>query len=439
MTDHRNTAEAIFRHALRAVDPFTLVKNSIRIEGKTLHIVRQAFELEQLGRIYVIGAGKAAAPMAQAAETILGSHITAGVIITKYGHGLPLQYIQVIEAAHPLPDASGLQGTQAILSILSQTRENDLVIVLLSGGGSSLLADVPPDCTLTELQNGMEAQLHSGADIEEMNTVRKHLSAVKGGQLARAAYPARMVTLILSDVVGDNLSVIASGPTVADPTTFGDAWDIILKYNLTEKIPDAILRHLQSGKAGHIPETPKPGDPVWNNVSNELIGSNQLALQAARKKAEALGFYTQILTDQMTGEAHNVALNLLEQAKIIASDKQNPRPVCLLAGGETTVTVCGNGLGGRNQELALVAAIALEHQPGITLLAAGTDGTDGPTDATGAVVDARTLLTAKSKGMDASDFLSRNDSYHFFQHVGGHLLTGSTQTNVMDLVIILIA
>ncbi len=360
-------------------------------------------------------------------------------MLTKYGHGRHLKNLSVIEAAHPVPDENGLKGTQYILDILSQTTDTDLILVLLSGGGSALLTDVPPGCTLADMQSCFEMLLQSGAAIEEMNIVRKHLSLVKGGQLARAAAPARVFTLVLSDVIGNKLDVIASGPTVADPTTFADAWDTILKYNLSEKIPASVVQYLQNGKSGLIADTPKPNDAVFQRVSTVVVGSNRLALESARKKATELGYTTEILTDRLTGEARDVAAYLIEQAKKIAADTQKTKPYCVLAGGETTVTIAGTGLGGRNQELALAAAIELKNFPGITLLAAGTDGTDGPTDAAGAVVDAQTFFQSRVLGIDATYYLTNNDSYHFFDYAGGHLLTGATQTNVMDMVVILIA
>ncbi len=438
MENLREIARSIFLHALHAVAPDVLVQNSMKREGKTLHIADQTIDLTTVNRLYVLAIGKAAAPMAQAAETILGKSIT-GIALTKYGHGLPLQHVQLIEAAHPVPDYNGIEGTRRMLEILSQPRANDLVLVLLSGGGSALLADVPAGCTLADVQQCFDALLGSGATIEEMNTVRKHLSAVKGGQLAQATFPARVVTLILSDVIGDKPEVIASGPTVADPTTFADAWDTILKYNLAEKIPKPIADHLQKGVSGRIPDTPKPSDPIFQRVSNHIIGSNRLALELAKTKAEALGFATEILTDSLQGEAQDAAHWLVEQAKQTARDPQKNKPCCLLAGGETTVTLHGPGKGGRNQELALAAAIALAREPGITLLAAGTDGTDGPTDAAGAIVDVHTLERANQQGIDAAHYLDTNNSYHFFEQAGGHLITGATQTNVMDMVVVLIA
>ncbi|MDJ1492780.1 glycerate kinase [Cytophagaceae bacterium DM2B3-1] len=438
MQDQRQVARTIFAHALTAVEPAQLIKRVIGIDGYTLHCVNEIVDLQAFNNIYVIGAGKASVPMAAAMEEIIDAKISKGAITTKYGHATPLQCIVTTEAGHPVPDENGLKGTETIKSILESATENDLVIMLLSGGGSALLADIPLGCTLSDIQQCNELLLQSGADIVEINTVRKHLSNVKGGQLARIAYPAKVVTLILSDVLGDPLNVIASGPTVPDPTTFADAWKVLEKYNLLNKIPDSVLAYLTEGKTGTHQETPKPGDRIFERVSNYIIGSNRLALAFAREKAEELGYIVEIYSNQLQGEAREVAKMIISQAKEVYKDITKPKPYCILAGGETTVTIRGNGLGGRNQELALAAAIELEHQAGITLLSAGTDGTDGPTDATGALADSATLFEAIELGIDGNVYLKNNDSYHFFQQVGGHLITGPTQTNVMDLIVVLI-
>ncbi|MDJ1500993.1 glycerate kinase [Xanthocytophaga agilis] len=438
MQDQRQVAETIFKYALKAVEPAQLIKRAIRIDRHRLHCLDDIVELQDFNNIYVIGAGKASAPMAAAMEEIIAAKISRGAITTKYGHATPLQYIVTTEAGHPVPDANGLKGTETIKSILESATENDLVIILLSGGGSALLADIPLGCTLSDIQQCNELLLQSGADIVEINTVRKHLSTVKGGQLTRIAYPAKMITLILSDVLGDPLDTIASGPTVPDPTTFADAWEVLEKYKLLNKVPDSVLIYLTEGKAGTYQETPKAGDRIFERVSNYIIGSNHLALAFAREKAEELGYTVEIYSEQLKGEAKEVAKTIVSYAKEAYKDKSKPKPYCILAGGETTVTILGNGLGGRNQELALAAAIELEHQAGITLLSAGTDGTDGPTDATGAVVDSTTLFQAIELGIDGNVYLKNNNSYHFFRQVGGHLITGPTQTNVMDLIIVLI-
>jgi hydroxypyruvate reductase len=404
-----------------------------------LTLTGSTFDLSAVESIYVVGAGKATAPMAGALEEILGDTVAAGIILVKYGHTAPLKRIRTVEAAHPVPDENGLAGTRQLVSLVEKAGERDLVICLLSGGGSALLIDAPPGCSLSDVQPFFGQLLASGADIAEMNTVRKHLSIVKGGGLARAAFPAQVVSLILSDVIGDPLDVIASGPTVADPTTFADALRIVEKYGLTEKAPAALLEHLQQGLRGEVPETPKTFDAALARTANYLVGSNRIALEAAQAEARRQGFQPRIMTDCMAGEAREVAGEVVREAKRVAGDNAVPKPACLLWGGETTVTLGGaGGLGGRNQELALAAALLLENEPGITVLSAGTDGTDGPTDAAGAVVDGATARVARAKGIVPEDYLAAHDSYHFFRQAGGHLVTGPTLTNVMDIIIVLV-
>ncbi len=437
--DLSKKAEAIFRHAIHAVQPAPLIRKNVRVEGNVLHIAGREYSLSEIERLFVIGAGKATAPMAQALEELLADRITDGIIIVKHGHTAPLQRIRLVEAAHPVPDESGLAGTRQILQLVKAATAKDLVICLLSGGGSALLIDTPPGCSLAELQFFFRLLLESGADITEMNTVRKHLSAVKGGGLARTVHPARLVSLILSDVTGDPPDVIASGPTVPDPTTFADALSILRKYHLEKKAPDAIREHLHSGWHDQVPETPKPGDPVFAGTTNCIIGSNAIALQAAQEKARQLGFHTRIVTDRIAGEAREVARQIVAEARRLSADDAVIKPACLLWGGETTVTIDGaGGLGGRNQELALAAAIALEGQTGTVVLSGGTDGTDGPTDAAGAVVDGLTTAKARAENLHPQTYLHHHDSYHFFRQAGGHILTGPTLTNVMDLIIVLV-
>ncbi len=435
-----SNAEAIFRAAVTAVQPAPLIRKNVRLEGGILTIAQSAFDLSTIKHIYVTGAGKATAPMAQALEAILGDAVSDGVIIVKHGHTVPLRRIRTVEAAHPVPDENGMAGTQQLIKLVEQASDQDLVICLLSGGGSALLIDAPPGCSLQELRRFFGLLLASGADIAEVNTVRKHLSAVKGGGLARVAYPAALVSLILSDVIGDPLDVIASGPTVADSTTFADAIQIVEKYHLVNKSPSSIWEYLQRGLRSKVPETPKAGDCIFTNTTNCLIGSNHIALEAAQEKARQLGFYPQIVTDKIAGEASNVAGEVVRKAKQLATDGAVPKPACLLWGGETTVTIAGtSGKGGRNQELALTAAIALENEPGIAVLSGGTDGTDGPTDAAGAVVDGFTSSRAREKGINPEDFLAAHDSYNFFRQTGGHITTGPTLTNVMDIIVALVS
>jgi glycerate-2-kinase len=423
---------------VEAVHPYALVKRQVQLTNGRLQIAGESFSLEKIRHIYVIGAGKATAAMAKAIEDLLAEKITSGTIIVKYGHTEPLTYITTVEAAHPVPDENGLYGTDQILHIAKKATENDLVINLISGGGSALLIDLPNGCTLGELQHCYELLLRSGASIEETNTVRKHLSGVKGGQLAKVVYPARLVTLILSDVIGDPLDVIASGPTVADPTTYQDAWQILEKYKLQDRISANIRLHLQQGLEGKIPDTPKPADVVFRQIRNYIIGSNTIALKAAESKARQLGFHTRVLGDGTSGDALQTAISLVTQARQMALNNSIAKPLCLLMGGETTVVVTGKGKGGRNQHLALAAALQLRPDENMTILSAGTDGSDGPTDAAGAVVDGTTVRKAAKKGIQAQAYFDDNNSYHFFSQAGGHVITGPTMTNVMDIMLALV-
>jgi glycerate 2-kinase len=436
--DYSQDARTIFLHAVEAVHPYALVKRQVQLTGGLLQIAGEGFLLEKIRHIYITGAGKATAAMAKAIEDTLSEKITGGTIIVKYGHTEPLTHITTVEAAHPVPDENGLHGTAQILHIAKKATEDDLVINLISGGGSALLIDLPNGCTLGELQQCYELLLRSGASIEEINTVRKHLSGVKGGQLAKAVYPATLVTLILSDVIGDPLDVIASGPTVADPTTYQDAWQVLDKYRLQDRISTNIRLHLQKGLEGNIPDTPKPDNIVFRQARNHIIGSNAIALKAAADKARQMGFHTNILGANISGDALQTAIYLVTQARQMALDNTIAKPLCLLMGGETTVVVTGKGKGGRNQHLALAAALRLKPEENITILSAGTDGSDGPTDAAGAVVDGKTVHKAAKKGIQAQVYFDNNDSYHFFSQAGGHIITGPTMTNVMDIMLAMV-
>ncbi len=436
----RQHATDIFREAVKAVQPQYLLPKHIRQKGNAIWLGEYRFDTTEFQHLYVIGAGKASAAMAQQVELILGDRITGGVIVTKYGHSISLQKIRCIEAGHPVPDEQSVAAGNEIVGLLRQAAENDLVIALISGGASALLVDYPPGCSLPELQRVFTGLLHSGATIQETNTVRKHLSpAIKGGQLVRSAYPAPLYSFILSDVVGDPLESIASGPTVADPATFADAWQVIEKYKLADQLPASIRQWLQKGLEGVIPETPKPGDVLFKKSHNYLIGTNRIALEAAAKKATALHYHTSILTDTLSGEAGEKAKELVQQLK----NYTGPRPACLLLGGETTVTIRNNGKGGRSQEFVLAALNAWQQMNASSenmpvILSAGTDGTDGPTDAAGAFIDNEVAAKAQQLKLDAQQYLQQNDSYHFLQQTGGLLITGATQTNVMDIVVVLL-
>ena len=435
--NNRNEAFEIFFSGVESVKPDNLINRFVSINGNILKFNNISFDLRIVNNIYVVGAGKAGAMMAHAIESILGARIANGHIITKYDHSIPLQFITITEAGHPVPDENGVGGTQKILSMLKNTDLNDLVICLLSGGGSALLADVPENCTLEDIKSLNNILLKSGANIVEMNCIRKHLSAVKGGMLAKTASPATVVSLILSDVIGDPLDVIASGPTAPDPSTFGDALGILKKFDIEEQIPQNIRKFLQDGLEGKHPETLKEEDEILDQTYNLVIGNNRLALSTAKVKAESLGYDTRIITDTLQGDIEEVARYLTDTAFRTKSDHPNEK-ICLLFGGEPTVKVTGQGMGGRNQHLALLMAKALQDHPGITFLSGGTDGSDGPTDAAGAVADSLTFGNGQKHNLDIDNYIQNQDSYHYFGQEGGLIITGPTQTNVMDLMILLI-
>jgi len=426
MKELRKDAEAIFRTALEAVDPYRCVSSFL--EGMDLP-----------GRTFLVGMGKASVQMAKAAEDILGDRVEGGLVVTKYGHGGELRRIKVLEAGHPVPDEAGMRAAEEILSVARKTGQRGTLLCLISGGGSALTPLPPEGITLEEKRRTTELLLRCGARIEELNAVRKHLSRIKGGQLAKAASPARVVSLVLSDVVGDPLEVIASGPTVPDPTTFEDCIAVVRKYDIWNELPRSVRLRFEMGARGDLPETPKPGDPAFSSCENVVVGNNRMALEAARREAERRGYRTLILTSVLRGEAREVGRVL---ASVVEEVRKNGEPVrppaCLLSGGETTVTVRGRGKGGRNQELALAMVRELAGLKDVLVLSAGTDGTDGPTDAAGAFVDGRTLRRARKLGLEPDDYLRENDSYNFFEALGDLFVTGPTGTNVMDLQIALI-
>ena len=436
----REHANKIFKHVLSTLDSEQLVKEKVSVQGAILVVDQKEYNLKDYNHIYVIGGGKGSAPMAKTIEEIGGDRLEEGIVIVKYKHGLPLKKIKIIEAGHPIPDINGLEGTSEILSLLSKTGEKDLIICLLSGGGSSLLIQPHQEITLQDMQSTSYALLTCGATIDEINAVRKHLSSIKGGRLARAAYPSTLITLILSDVVGDPLDIIASGPTVPDESTFEEAFKVIEKYSLENEIPDSVCELLKKGRNGEIKENPKHGDKIFTNTQNVIIGSNKIALEAAEQKAAELGYNTIILSSMVQGESREAAIFFSAIAKeVYRSGRPVSRPACIIAGGETTVTIKGKGKGGRNQEFALSAALEISGYDGIVVLSAGTDGTDGPTDATGAIVDSNTCKNAKVKFcLKPEEYLSRNDSYNFFNNTGEHIITGATMTNVMDIMISLV-
>lgn len=435
----RREARKIFFQSLQAVSPRKILSSILSIQNQSLRVGRRVYPLSRFRRILVAGAGKASAAMAADLENILGSRIKVGWVNVKYGHGRKLKRIQIQECGHPIPDEAGVEGARKIKEGISHLREDDLLIFLISGGGSALLPCPVPEITLEEKQATTHALLQCGAAIQEINTLRKHLSLLKGGGLARIAYPATIISLILSDVIGDPLDAIASGPTVPDPTTFEDCAKILNRYELWGKIPSSVVSYIREGLARKREETLKKGDGAFKKVYNLVVANNLLAMKAAEKAAKALGYHTLILSSLVEGETREVAKVHAAIAKeVLLSGNPVPPPACILSGGETTVTMKGNGKGGRNQEFALAAAMEIAGWREIVILSAGTDGTDGPTDAAGAFADGQTVNRGKNKDLDPWSYLERNDSYHYFEKIKGLFITGPTGTNVMDLRILLI-
>ncbi|MFO7574462.1 MAG: DUF4147 domain-containing protein [Bacteroidales bacterium] len=436
--NHRRAAIEVLLKGIEHVNPVHLISQSVSVAGNLLKINNKTIDLSPIKNIFVIGFGKASASMAASIEQILGSRISGGHIVTKQGHSVPLQYVGITEAGHPIPDQAGVAGTAIINSIADSAEKDDLVICLISGGGSALLTDIPDGCSLIDLIKLNDCLLKAGTDIRELNTVRKHLSAVKGGWLAKRAFPAQIVSLILSDVTGDPLDVIASGPTVPDATTYNEALSVLKKYNVESQIPSCLIDILKAGLSGKRPETPKSNDPVFRNTFNIIVGNNKMALEAAARTASSMGYDCMIITDQLNSYVIDVSSEIF---KTVMEIKNRPlkRKTCLLYGGETTVKVTAdNGLGGRNQHLALLFAGLLKETKGITFLSAGTDGTDGPTDAAGAVVDSMTLKNAAQLNLNMDEYIERFDAYNFFLREGGLIKTGPTLTNVMDIIVVLI-
>ncbi|HEX7359855.1 MAG TPA: glycerate kinase [Bryobacteraceae bacterium] len=435
---HRD-ALAILRTAIEAADAGNAVRRHLSIRGRFLAAGLVKLALADFNRIFVLAAGKASVDMARAIEEILGERLYRGLAITKQGHGTRrLREIQVIEAAHPIPDETSLGAANRVRELLANLNARDLLIVAISGGASALLTAPAHPLTLADKQKTTGLLLRAGASISELNAVRKHLSMLKGGRLAALAYPATVVTLLLSDVIGDPLDVIGSGPTAPDSSTFSDAIAILSKYRLLSRVPARVRAYLEAGSRGMHPDTPKPRDPLFRGVHHVVAGSNRLALEAAQAAAKKLAYRTLLLSSSMQGEAREVAqahAQILRET--ISSGNPIRPPACILSGGETTVTVCGPGMGGRNQEFALAAAIAMAGLPDAVVLSAGTDGTDGPTDAAGAIASGTTVPRAARIGLDPQKHLRENDSYPFFDALGDLIRTGPTGTNVMDIHLLL--
>ena len=420
----RRQALGIFKAALRAANPAAGVAGWLARE-----------DLARYRHIYVVGAGKAGAAMARAAERVLGRRITRGLLNVKDGHIVPLRRIELNECGHPIPDQRGVEGARRIAEIAAGAGPDDLVLCLISGGASALLPLPADPITLDEKQEVTKLMLACGASIHEINAVRKHISQIKGGQLARLAYPAQVLSLLLSDVIGDNLDVIGSGPTAPDASTFALAHAILEKYEIFHRAPISIRERIECGGRGQIPETPKQGDAIFKRVRNVVIGSNRLAVDAAAARARQLGFRTLVLSTFVEGETREIARMHAAIAKeIVHAGRPLKAPACIITGGETTVTLHGDGLGGRNQEFVLSAAIDIAGLSNVVVLSAGTDGSDGPTDAAGATADGRTL----ARNPRAPEFLARNDSYRYFEGLGDLIVTGPTHTNVMDVRLILV-
>jgi glycerate 2-kinase len=436
--NNREIAEHIFLAGIRGVLPGKIISDLFSLRGSLLKIGYLSYDLEKIRNVYVVGAGKASAAMAHYVEDILENRITGGYIVTKYGYFCKLKIIKVIEAGHPVPDSNSFRATEEILKIADKATENDLVLCLWSGGGSSLLADFPETSSPDEVVVLNEMLVRCGADISEMNTIRKHLSKVKGGQLVKHIWPASSVSIILSDVISDQLDIISSGPTVPDKSTFGDALRILEKYQLVNQTPVGIINYLNEGAQGIRPETPKHGDAVFINATSILAGNNKSALLAAGDEAVKFGLNTFIVTNELSGETTAACSYIIETILNYKNNNSLQKPICLLFGGETTVKVTGDGLGGRNQHLALISAIRLKDIPGITLLSAGTDGNDSNTEMAGGIVDSETIHDALSANVDPGRYLESFDSYNFLKTVGGHVFTGPTMTNVMDMVVVII-
>jgi glycerate-2-kinase len=436
-------AEAVWRAALAAVDPWTLIRESVERQGDVVRIKGKEFDLARFERVFAVSFGKAAAAMGEALATVLDERLTSGLVVVPWPVGKEASRLEYLEASHPVPDARSVEAARRVLEIASRAGEKDLLFVCISGGGSSLLTLPAEGIALDKKRRLTEDLLRAGATIQELNVVRKHLSAIKGGQLARAAFPATVVTLVVSDVVGDDLGTIASGPTHWDASTFADARAILECYGLWDATSALVRARIEDGRAGRVPETLKEGDPVFSRVSSFIVGDNMTALRAAKREAEKRGFEPIFLSASDGGEARRTASGYAAfLAELACSAANLPRPLCLLAGGELTVTVKGRGQGGRNTEFVLASLVDMDKADvsGLDwlILSLGTDGIDGPTEAAGAWANARTIRTARALGLNAAEYLEDNDSYGFFKQTGNLIVTGPTGTNVMDLRVFLL-
>lgn len=428
----------IFKAGVSAVDPLCAVKKAVKVDGDLLSLPDHTVNLSAFKNIYVVGAGKASAFMALALEELLGERVTGGLVIVKYGHGADLKKVKVIEGGHPVPDENGHKGARSLIDLAAGFGKNDLVFCVVSGGGSALLPLPAAGISLKDKQDTTKALLNCGAPIHDINKIRKHLSRIKGGGLARAVYPATLISLIISDVIGNDLDIIASGPTVPDASTFIECKKILERYDLFPFIPRAVRSHLLKGVRGETPETPKPGNGIFKKTFNLIIGSNIQCLEAAEKKAQTMGYNTMLLSSFTAGEARETAkVQAAILKETITSGRPIPRPACIISGGETTVTLRGTGKGGRNQEFVLACGIEIAGWKGAAVFSAGTDGTDGPTEVAGAYADWKTVKRAEKLGLNPYRYLDDNDSFNFFKHLNDLIITGPTKTNVMDLIVLL--
>ena len=436
----RKAALEALESALEAANPKAIVESRLTVEGKILKIGKRGFDLGKFKNVFVVGGGKASGKMAEALESVLGEKITRGIVnVPNDSEPYKTLRIELHKSSHPIPDEAGVKGTQEMLAIASQAEEDDLIICLISGGGSSLMPLPRGEISLSDKQMVTNELLKSGATIKEINTVRKHISDFKGGWLAQKAYPATIVNLVLSDVIGDPVEFIASGPTVPDSTTFSDSIAVLRRHGLWKKTPQSVKALLDKGQEGLIAETPKPGAKAFRRVFNVIIGNNRLATSAAHKSLQSSGFKSLILSSVLEGEAKQVGTVLASVAEeVMTSGNPLPRPCGIIAGGETTVAVFGKGKGGRNQEIALSAALKIIGKDGVAIASFSTDGTDGPTDAAGALVDGNTIARSSEQRLDARSFLDNNDSYNFFSKLGDLIFTGPTGTNVNDVSVVII-
>ena len=435
----RRILTEVVENTIKAGDPRSSVQKWIALDENRLKIADCEVALDKVGKIVIVGGGKAGTAMATTIEQILGDLLSGGIVNIPVGT-MPKDYhgkIQFTEVTHPVPNDAGVEGARNMLSLVKSLTEHDLVIFVVSGGGSAIIPLPANGITLSQLQEVTRLLLKSGATIHELNTVRKHLSAVKGGQLARAAYPARIVTLLISDVVGDRIDTIASGPTYWDSSTFADALAVLEKFDLLNKVPVEVLNRLQGGTKWLIEDTPNHGDVCFHNACYQIIMSNIEAIEAAEKTGKANGLNVKVLTTKLKGNARDVGKNLVFIAEKAIEEKEQ-LPCLFLLGGETTVQVTGDGIGGRNQEIALSAAAGISKLKNTVIVSFSTDGIDGPTDAAGAIVDEFTLSRAKELGLDPEAYLQDNDSYHFFEKLDDLVITGPTGTNIVDCTALLV-